>query len=108
MIYSSRYHHVHQLGGERRSLIYSGCFYSASSSAILLRVRGAPHYSTDTVSEFHAKAPQATAGQGHAQGPYVAAGAGFESTVLRTKDDESTNELPRSTKTMIFVITQNH
>jgi len=28
----------------------------------------------DTVSEFHAKAPQATASEGLAQGPYVAGG----------------------------------
>src|SRR6218665_2990349 len=34
--------------------IHSGHFYSAPSSPLLLR--GAPDYSTDTVSEFHAKA----------------------------------------------------
>src|SRR6218665_942144 len=44
------------------SLIHSfGHFYSPPSSLLLLR--GAPDYSTDTVSEFHAKAPQATAGK---------------------------------------------
>src|SRR6218665_3021059 len=36
------------------SLIHSGHFYSASSSPLLLR--GAPDYSTNTISEFHAKA----------------------------------------------------
>src|SRR6218665_193165 len=36
------------------SLIHSGHFYSAPSSPLLLR--GAPDYSTDTVSEFHAEA----------------------------------------------------
>src|SRR6218665_1905747 len=36
------------------SFIHSGHFYSAPSSPLLLR--GAPDYSTDTVSEFHAKA----------------------------------------------------
>ena len=36
------------------SFIHSGHFYSASSSPLLLR--GAPDYSTDTVSEFHAEA----------------------------------------------------
>ena len=46
----------------------------------------------DTVSEFHAEAPQATAGKGLAQGPYVAARAGFEPMTLRTKGDECTNE----------------
>ena len=35
------------------SFIHSGHFYSAPSSLQLLR--GAPDYSTDTVSEFHAK-----------------------------------------------------
>src|SRR6218665_2702831 len=34
--------------------IYSGHFYSAPSSPLLLR--GTPDYSTDTVSEFHAEA----------------------------------------------------
>src|SRR6218665_3724235 len=36
------------------SFIHSGHFYSAPSSP--LRLRGAPDYSTDTVSEFHAEA----------------------------------------------------
>jgi len=36
------------------SLIHSGHFFSAPSSPLLLR--GAPDYSTDTVSEFHAEA----------------------------------------------------
>ena len=52
----------------------------------------------DTVSEFHAKAPQATASEGLAQGPYVAARAEFEPTTLRTKGTESTNEPPCPTK----------
>src|SRR6218665_918866 len=50
--------------------------------------------STDTVSEFHAEAPQATASEGLAQGPYVAR---FEPAVLRTTDIESTNEPPHPT-----------
>src|SRR6218665_520470 len=36
------------------SFIHSGHFYSAPSSPLLLR--GAPDYSTDTVSEFHSEA----------------------------------------------------
>src|SRR6218665_643382 len=36
------------------SFIHSGHFYSVPSSTLLLR--GAPDYSTDTVSEFHAEA----------------------------------------------------
>src|SRR6218665_3096925 len=43
--------------GSNHSFIHSGHFYSASSSPLLLR--GAPDYSTDTVSEFHTEAPQA-------------------------------------------------
>ena len=35
-------------------VIHSGHFYSPFSSPLLLR--GASHYSTDTVSEFHAEA----------------------------------------------------
>jgi len=35
------------------SFIHSGHFYGTPSSPLLLR--GAPDYSTDTVSEFHAK-----------------------------------------------------
>jgi len=46
----------------------------------------------DTVSEFHAKVPQATASEGLAQGLYVAARAGFELATLRTKGAEYTNE----------------
>ena len=38
---------------ERPSFIHSGYFYSALSNPILLR--GAPDYSTDTVSQFHAE-----------------------------------------------------
>src|SRR6218665_528605 len=41
-------------------------------------------HSTDTVSEFHAEAPQATVSEGFAQGPYVAARDGFKPTALQT------------------------
>ena len=50
---------------------------------------------TDTVSEFHAEAPQAIASEGLAQGPYVAARAGFEPRILWTKCVEYTNEPSR-------------
>jgi len=46
----------------------------------------------DTVSEFHAEAPQATTSEGLVRGPYMAARAGFEPATLRTKGAESTNE----------------
>ena len=71
--------------------ICSGYFYSASSSPLLLTLRG--------VWEFHAKAPQATLGEGLAQGrpTYVVARAGFEPMTLRTKGDEYTTEPPRPT-----------
>jgi len=48
----------------------------------------------DTVSEFHAEAPQATASERLAQGLYKAVSAGFEPATLRTKGAESTNEPP--------------
>src|SRR6218665_73480 len=54
-------------------------------------------HSTDTVSEFHAEAPQATASEGLVQGPYMATSTRFEPTSLRTKGDKSTNEPPRLT-----------
>ena|SRR6218665_1969352 len=38
------------------SFIHTGHCYSAPSSPLLLR--GAPDYSTDTVSEFHAEVPR--------------------------------------------------
>ena len=71
------------------SFIHSGHFYSAPSSPLPLR--GAPDYSTDTVSEFHAEAHrQQTVGKGLAQGPYVTARAGVEPTTLRLKVVDST------------------
>ena len=53
----------------------------------------------DTVLEFHAKAPQATASEELAQGPYVAARAGFEPTTLWSTGIDSTNEPKRPTLT---------
>jgi len=58
-------------------------------------------HSTDTASEFHAEASQATVSEGLAQGHYVTARAGFETATLRTKGDESTNEPPRHTANII-------
>jgi len=57
------------------SFINSGYFYSASSSPLLFR--GAPDYSIDTVSGFHAEALQATVSEELALGPYVVARVGF-------------------------------
>jgi len=51
----------------------------------------------DTVSEFRAEVPQATASEGLAQGSYAVARARFESATLWTKGDKSTNEPPRPT-----------
>ena len=48
----------------------------------------------DTVLEFQAEAPQATASERLVQGPYMAARAGFDPTTFRTKGHESTNEPP--------------
>ena len=48
----------------------------------------------DTVSVFHAEAPQATVSEGLAQGPYVAPRAGFEPTTLWSTAMDSTNEPP--------------
>ena len=57
----------------------------------------------DSVSEFHAKAPQATASEGVAQGPYVAARVGLEPATLWTKGVETTNEPPCPTNYTKFI-----
>ena len=72
--------------------IHSGYFYSASSSPLLLE--RCSRQSTDTVPEFHAKAPQATVSEGLAQGPYVAARAGVEPMTIWTKGIDSNNAPP--------------
>src|SRR6218665_35690 len=71
------------VAAQPNSFIHSGHFCSAPSSPLILR--GAPDFSTDTVSKFHAEAQEATVGKGLAQGPNVAAGAGVEPTTLRLK-----------------------
>jgi len=79
-----------------RSFIHS--FIQATSIAHLqvhYTTQRRSRHSTDTVSEFHAEAPQATASEGLDQGPYVAARAGFKPETLRTKGAESTNGPPR-------------
>ena len=53
------------------------------------------------MSEFHAKAPQATASEGLAHGPYVAARAGFEPMTLWTNGVESANEPPCPTEVVL-------
>ena len=40
------------------------------------------------MSEYHAEAQQATAGEGLSQGPYVAARAGFKPMALQIKGDQ--------------------
>jgi len=73
--------------------IYFGYFYSDSSSLPLLG--GAPDYSVDAVSEFHAEAPRAIASEGLAQGPYATARVGFEPATLESQGTEL--EPPRPT-----------
>src|SRR6218665_3155113 len=74
------------------SFIHFGHFYSAPSNPLLLR--GVPDYNTDTVSEFHSRSAQATAGKGLAQGSYMAARAGVEPTTLRLKAIDSSKAPP--------------
>src|SRR6218665_4005336 len=78
--YTSMYH----------SFIHSGQFYSAPSSSLPLR--GAPDYSTDTVSEFHAEAHR------QLQVAYVTTKAGVEPTTLRLKVIDSTKAPSRPTR----------
>ena len=58
--------------------------------------RGSKHVLgyTDTVSEFHVKAPRATASERLAKGPNVAARERFEPAILRTKGAESEKNEP--------------
>src|SRR6218665_2103672 len=85
-----------KLNAIKSSFIHSGYFYNASSSPLLLSQRRSRH-SKDTVSEFNAKAPQASASVGLAQGPNMATRVGFEPATRRMKGDESTNEPPHTT-----------
>ena len=78
------------------SFIHSGHFYSAPSSPLPLR--GAPDYSTDTVSEFHAEAHrQLQVKDLLAQGPYMTARTGVEPMTLRLKVVDSTKAPSRPT-----------
>ena len=74
------------------SFIHSSHFYSTPSSPLLLR--GAPDYSTDTVSEFHAEAHRQVQVKDLPQGPYMVARAGVESTTLWLKVIVSTKVPP--------------
>src|SRR6218665_1290759 len=62
-------------------------------------------HSKNTVSEFHAEAPQSIASEGLAQGPYVATRVGFEPMTLGTKGVKFTNEPPRLKILIHFHIT---
>src|SRR6218665_4004117 len=90
LLYAEMHILVHVFIWFQSSFIHSGHFYSTPSSPLLLR--GAPDYSTDTVS---CRSAQAAVGKGLAQGPYVAARAGVEPTTLRLKVIASTNAPPR-------------
>ena len=72
--------------------VHSGHLYSDPSSHLLLR--GAPDYSTDTVSEFHANAHRQL--QVHVRG-LPKAKAGVELTTLRLKVIVSTKAPPTQT-----------
>ena len=74
------------------SFIHSGHFYSAPSSPLLLR--GAPDYSTDTASEFHAEAHRQLQVKDLPKVLYMAARAGVEPTTLWLRVIASTNAPP--------------
>src|SRR6218665_855650 len=83
------------------SFIYSGHFYSAPSSPLLLT--GAPHYGTDTVSEFHAEAHRKLQVKNLlAQGFYVADKAGVKPATLRLRVIDLTNAPPRPTQLILI------
>src|SRR6218665_1349128 len=78
------------------SFIHSGHFYSAPSSSLLLI--GAPDYSTDTVSEFHAEAHR----QLQIKDLPKAARVGVEPTTLRLKVIVSTKAIPHPTHSYVI------
>src|SRR6218665_614422 len=82
------------------SFIHSGHFYSAASSPLLLR--GAPDYSTDTVSEFHAEAHRQLQVKDLPKVLHMAARAGVEPTTLRLKAIDSTKAPPCPTCKHMF------
>ena len=59
------------------ALVEKSCAHARAQLRGNIAQRRSRH-STDTVSKFQAKAPQATASEGLAQGPCAAARAGFE------------------------------
>ena len=73
----------------------SGHFYSASLSPLLLR--GAPDYSTDTVSEFHAEAHRQLQVKDLPKVPTWRLERGSNTTPLRLKVIVSTKAPPRPT-----------
>src|SRR6218665_1501612 len=78
------------------SFIHYGHFYSAPSSPLLLR--GAPDYSTDTVSELHADAQRQLQVKDLPKVPIMVARAGVEPTTLRLKAIDSTKAPPCPTQ----------
>jgi len=74
------------------SLIHSWDFSSASSSPLVGLLRGAPDYSSDTVSELTRRSAKETVSEGLVQGPYVAARVWFEFATFRTQGTELTTE----------------
>src|SRR6218665_736538 len=96
---------MHSHNSFMHSFIHSGHFYSASSSPLLGLLRGAPDYSTDTVSWVSRRSAQATASKGLAQGPYVVARAGVEPTTLRLRVVDLTNAPSRPTNFKLSSLT---
>src|SRR6218665_2614895 len=79
------------------SFIHSGHFYSTPSSPLLLR--GAPDYSTDTVSEFHTEAHRQLQVKDLPKVSTWGARSRVEPTTLRLKVIASTNAPPCPTST---------
>src|SRR6218665_3479059 len=73
------------------------CIFVRMNKVTTTTTQRRPRHSTDTVSKFHAEAPETTASEGLAQGPYEASRARVEPTTLRTIGFYSTSEPPRPT-----------
>jgi len=80
---------------------HSRCFYSASSSPLLLR--GTPDYSIDTVVELTRWSATGNYEWRLAQGPFMAARVGFEPATFQTQGTELTTNPHRPTYVCIHM-----
>ena len=89
-----------------QSFIHSGCFFSASSSPLLLR--GTLDTARILCLSFTPKRHRQLRVKDLPKGPYVTDRAGFKPMTLRTKGDEMTNEPPCPTIQCVDIVKMMH